>query len=214
MTKLDILVIEGHAGEGSAAAAKLEAAGHRVHRCWDPPSEDGGAERVPLRDRYLCTGVTHDSCPLVDGVDVALLVRDEVRPEPTAREAAVTCAIRAGVPVVEDGPALLDPFAPWVAVRGGRDVVALCEKGAQESFDPLGAEIAVRIHPLLVIAEVDPNEVTSTFEVEGPRLIVRLHGPALDGQVEQALCVRVLDALGATRRTFRRVDVGYEADSS
>lgn len=130
MTKgqLDVLLIESRPGSGAIDAGRLEAAGHRVHRC-HPDTRPGLEAPLPARDRYLCTGVTA-WCPLDDGVDVALLVRRRVMPRPVAREAGVSCALRAGVPVVEDGPAVLDPFEPWLAGRVAGDVVAACEAAA------------------------------------------------------------------------------------
>lgn len=126
---LDVLVIESRPGSGSSDAGRLEAAGHRAHRCY--PDVRPGPDPLPARDRYLCTGVTKGSCPIDEGVDVALLVRRRVVPRPVAREAGVSCALRAGVPVVEDGPAVLDPFEPWLAGRVAGDVVAACEVAAE-----------------------------------------------------------------------------------
>lgn len=126
---LDVLLIESSPGVGAADAERLESAGHRVHRCYPDHAARGG--HVPLRERSLCVGVTEGSCPLDRGVDVALLVRHRVATRPLASEAGVSCALRAGVPVVEDGPDLLDPYGPWVTVRvGDRDVVASCEHAA------------------------------------------------------------------------------------
>jgi hypothetical protein len=125
--RLDILLIESRPGDGDADAALLAAAGHRVHRCW-PPQRFG---RTPLRDRYLCVGATRQRCPLQEDIDVALLVRGRVSSEPGAREAGVACAIRAGVPVVEDGVDELDPFTPWLSGRAGTDVVGACEAAAR-----------------------------------------------------------------------------------
>jgi hypothetical protein len=211
MTTLDVLLIEGHPGEGAADAARLEAAGHRVHRCWDEPAPAGAADRIALRDRYLCNGVTRHACPLDGGVDVALLVRGSVGSQPTVRESALTCALRAGVPVVEDGPALLDPYAPWVT-RATGDLAAVCEDTASHAFDALRSEIAARIRRLILAAEADPDAIRISIQTDGSVLAVRLHGPGIDSGVEQALCVRAFDAVRAWHRDFERVDVAYDAD--
>ena len=129
---LEVLLIESRPGEGSVHSERLEAAGHRVHRCFTDAAHTGLAApgHVPLRDRYLCHGVTDGSCPLERGIDVALLVRGRVTTEPTAGEAGASCALRAGVPLVEAGPELLDPFTPWLSARAGDDIVAACETTA------------------------------------------------------------------------------------
>jgi hypothetical protein len=126
---LDILLLESEAGDGDADAVKLEAAGHRVHRCW--PVRGPGGGRQSQRDRYLCSSVVSGDCPLDHGIDVVLLVRGQLRTSPTLREVGVSCAVRAGIPIVEDGPSLLDPFAPWVTARAGQDVCATCEEVAR-----------------------------------------------------------------------------------
>jgi hypothetical protein len=125
--RLDILLIESRPGDGDADAELLRAAGHRVHLCW-PPQRYG---RTPLRDRFLCAGAARQRCPLLLGIDVALLVRGRLATEPTAREAGVACAIQEGIPVVEDGTDVLDPFTPWLSGRAEADVVAACEAAAQ-----------------------------------------------------------------------------------
>ena len=56
-----------------------------------------------------------------------------------AAEDGVRCAIRAGVPIVEDGSDFYDPFDPWVARRVGPhdDLVAECVAAADRRFDEL-----------------------------------------------------------------------------
>ena len=157
--------------------------------------------------------MTRRSCPLEGDIDVALLVRGAVRSEPTVREAAVTCALRAGVPVVEDGPALLDPYAPWIA-RAGDDVEATCEEAAQRAFDPLRSEIVARTHRLLVAAKINPDDVTILIQADTPRLVIRLQGPAVDSQVEEALCVRALGAVRTSKCRFEQIDVAYDVIDS
>jgi hypothetical protein len=52
--------------------------------------------------------------------------------------------------------------------------------------------------------------VACRFETDGSRLRVVLAGPAVAHRVEQALAVRVLDAVRVVPRTFGPVDVAYE----
>ena len=200
MTKqLDVLLIEAHPGDGEHAAARVTAAGHRVHQCF--PSGD---------DHELCAAVTHDACPLDEGIDVALLARGRITPRPTATEAGATCAVRAGVPLVELGSEILDPFERWVARRVDGDVVGACEEAAEHGFDSLRAGIKALTERSLLGAGVDPDSVDVTFHVDSPRLTVTLHGPSVSPSVQQALGVRVLDALRAEPRTFGQVNVTYE----
>jgi len=209
-TTLDVLLIESHPGAGTSGADRLAAAGHRVHRCY-PATEGPGADgRVALRDRYLCAGVTTGSCPLDDGIDVALLVRHRLATQPHASEGGVSCALRAGIPVVEDGPELLDPFEPWLTGRVAGDVAATCEAVGDGAFEPLRREIEVGTGRLLTAAGVDPAAVACTFEPRGSRLHVILTSPAITPALEQSLAVRVLDAVRAADRTYGQVDVSYK----
>lgn len=214
MTKtLDVLLIESQPGDGETQAEQLSSAGHRVHCCFTTANAGKHVEsgHVPFRERYLCDGVTKGSCPIESGVDVALLVRGRVATEPTAGEAGASCAIRAGVPLVEAGPQLLDPFAPWLTARCGDDVVTACEDTAERGFDPLRDEIRRRISRVLGADGVDPHEIDVLFDFTPPHLTVRLRGPRVSAAVEQALSVRVLDALRTSRRSFGQVGVAYES---
>jgi hypothetical protein len=200
MTKpLDVLLIEAHLGDAEIAAHRLEAAGHRVHRCY--PSGD---------DHDLCSAMTDDTCPIEQGVDVALLTRGRITPRPTGTESGATCALRAGVPLVELGSDILDPFERWVTVRVDGDIVGAVEQGADQGFDALRAGIRARTERVLVSAGVDPDSVEATFAFDAPRLTITLHGPAVTPAVQQALGVRVLDALRADPRTYGQVTVTYD----
>jgi hypothetical protein len=118
---LDVLVMESHPHAADEAEAALVAAGHRVHRCHEP-----GGHGFP------CVGVIDPAaCPLDRGVDVALLVRRRVAPRPTPWEGGVSCVIRAGVPLVEAGPDVLDPFERWVVARSDGDVGQACRRALE-----------------------------------------------------------------------------------
>jgi hypothetical protein len=119
---LDVLVMESHPHAADEAVAALVAAAHRVHRCHEP----GGRS-------FPCVGLTNPgACPLDRGIDVALLVRRRIAPRPTPWEGGVSCVIRAGVPLIEEGPEILDPFEPWVTARSDGDVVAACSRVLEE----------------------------------------------------------------------------------
>lgn len=200
MTKtLDVLLIESNPGDADSAARRLVLAGHHVHRCY------ADAESA------VCTALTDETCPLDAGIDVALLARGQSTPRPTSTEAGATCALRAGVPLVESGPAAFDPFEPWVSARVEEDVVAACEEGSLRGYDSLRAGIMARTERSLRGAGVDPSDVEVTFVYDAPRLTVQMRGPAVTPAVQQALGVRVLDALRVEPRTYGQVNVTYEA---
>jgi hypothetical protein len=195
---LDVLVIESRPGAAAEAVRALEEAGHRPLTCRDE------ASGLP------CRGVASpDDCPLAHRPDVALLVRSRVDPRVTSLETGARCALRAGVPVVESGSAALDPFEPWLAGRvGAEGVVAACEAGAARALDELRREIFRRVAPTLSAVGIPVCDARCTVEDVDLRLRVRFDLPApVDRAVQQALAVRVLDALRSSRRTFGGVDV-------
>ena len=97
-----ILLTDTGSGAADDAARTLEHAGHEVVRCTSP-----GAVAFP------CRGLSSDSCPLDDRVDVTVAVRAGAGPEPTAEEMGVTCALRHRIPLVVAGGPVADPFAAW-----------------------------------------------------------------------------------------------------
>lgn len=197
---LDIMLVESRGGAAEGAVAELTAAGHRVHRCHEHSASS-----------FPCAGVLdHDRCPIDRGVDVALLVRREESAEPTVWEHGVSCALRAGVPVVEDGPAERDPYRDWIAARvGGGSLAATVEGAAHQAFDPLVRTIEARTRRLIESAHLDPDDVTWLVESRGHELVVRLQGPRMTRQLEQAIAVRVLDALRSIPQTYGQVDVTF-----
>jgi len=207
MTTLDVLLLEAGPGDGAHDARELEAAGHRVHRCFDA---DGPVGSVHPSGWTPCRALTSGDCPLDEMIDVVLLARKGVAPRPGLREAGVRCAVRAGIPIVEDGGELLDPFAAWVSHRTTDDgAVVACEAAARDAMGPVLERLRVLGSRLLGDVGVDPADLGATFEVDADHLVVRLTGPPLPRPVSRALCARALDALRAVPRTFSQVDVGY-----
>jgi len=203
--RLDVMVLESAPHAADAAVDQLEAAGHRAHRCHPP-----GARPFP------CVGITDPAaCPVVAGADVALLVRLRVTPRPTPFESGVRCAIRAGLPIVEDGPDILDPYERWVTARaGGNDVAGALLVISRSAHRSLEEAIGERIAGALRATTIDPASVACRVERDGPRLHVRLTGPPVGRRVEHALAVRVLDAIHSNGRTYGNVDVSYEEAQS
>jgi len=201
MTKtLDVLVVGSDPSATEEAERNLAQHGHRVHRCHEPGE-----------DAFPCTGLVDPAaCPLDQAIDVALLVRRGVHPRPMPTEDGVRCAIRAGVPIVEDGSDFYDPFDPWVALRVGPhgDLIGACVAAADHRFDELRTLIRHRITRLAAAAGTSANEVTCRIEPTGHDLQVDLYAPVpLDPRMQQALAVRVLDAVHASGRTYGQVDV-------
>lgn len=202
MATFDVLVVESTTGAAAQETTALEAAGHRVHRCHEP-DEPG----------FPCRAVSGAGpCPLDEGIDVGLLVRRGIAPRPTDHEQGVGCIIRAGVPLVEEGSAILDPYEGYVTRRIlGDDVSATCAAAVDDSFVPLRAAIRSRIARLMAGAGHDAEDVTIDIRRKGNDLRVDLTGPPVPEPVRQAIGVRVLDALRGERRTFGTVDVDYIA---
>ena len=201
MTKtLDVLVVGADPIATEEAERNLADHGHRVHRCHEP----GG-------DAFPCVGLTDpNACPLEHAIDVTVLVRRGVHPRPMAAEDGVRCAIRAGIPIVEDGSDFYDPFDPWVARRVGPhdDLIEQCTAAAGQRFNELRTLVRHRIARLAAAAGTSANEVTCHIESTGNDLQVDLYVPVpLDRRMQSAMAVRVLDAVHATGRTYGDVDV-------
>jgi len=201
MTNLDVMLIESRPGVAGRTAQALEEAGCRVHRCHEP-----GEPSFP------CAAlVDPGSCPIDGHVDVALLVRPRIAPRPSAIEDGAICAIRAGIPVVEQGTDVLDPFAPWLTLRTHRDgdALAACVKAVEFADAPLRREILQRTARLFEAAGISPVDVTVRTVRVGTGLEIHLDlpAPATRG-LQHALAVRALDAVRAMRdRTVGRTDV-------
>jgi hypothetical protein len=143
-------------------------------------------------------------------IDVALLVRPHVEPRPTPLEDGVICALRKGIPLVEDGPDLLDPYDPWVAERVATelDVVAACNRAAERSLEPLRTAILDRIGVLTRGLGLRADQIGCRVQPEGTALRVEVLLPvAVDRHLEQALAVRVLDAVRGGGKTYGEINV-------
>lgn len=192
-------MLENGRGGGRLAVEELVAAGHRVHRCHDP-----GAPTFP------CRGIDDPSkCPLDGPLDVALLVRHHIHPHPSVLEDGVACAIRAGVPLVEQGPDILDPYTPWVTSRVGREPLGrACEEAVATAFDPIVKDVLRRCGVVLEAAHIDPERIGCRMELVWPRLIVHIDVPGpVSKRLREALAIRALDAVQAGRRSYRKINV-------
>jgi len=196
---LDILIVESHPGAGAEATDALTAVGHRVHRCFSPDAET-----------FPCVGIAGEhACPADGPLDVALVVRRGVTPEPTAIEQGVTCAIRAGVPIVEHGSDAADPFASWVTARVADDVVEACEKVGISQILIEVAEDAIGL--LLDDAGIARTAVHCRFGRDGERLVLHLISDVrLDQHQQNVLGVRALEAVKRGAQVpYRELDVQF-----
>lgn len=199
MTGLDVLILESRRGAARHHAEALREAGHRVHLCHDQGSFD-----------FPCRAITDgEACPIDGGIDVALVVRRGVNPRPTASEQGVSCAIRAGLPLVEDGPSVLDPYEPFLTLRVTGNVADSIVQAQASDDEQLRTTIRAGVEPTLSRVGVDPDELGCTFQRAGTHLRVELAVPEAARDVDQALAVRVIDLLHDTRRTYDQIDVVF-----
>jgi hypothetical protein len=197
---LDVLVLENRPGAAKFATATLEKAGHHVHRCHDVDCS-----------AFPCRGIDKPgTCPLDHPVDVAVVVRHGVTPRPTYYEHGVLCAIQRGLPIVEAGRDILDPFGPWVTERrdDDSDLESACYSAVVKGFAPLRSAVKDRLAPVLNEHDIEPDAVECVVERRDSALMVSvLVDRPIDARVEQALAVRAFDAIRADRRHFDEVDV-------
>ena len=198
---IDVLFLESHPHVGDQAAADLEAAGHRVHRCY---ASAGDAHCVALAD--------DGGCPIDDGIDVAVLVRGPLEAVPTHLEDGVLCARRADIPIVEQGPEHPDPWSPWIDVRldpESTELALVASAAARWVVAPARDAICRTLTPLLRAAGIDPTEMVCRIERAGTGLAVHVTLPTpVDTYVRNAIGVRALDALRANAtKTLGNVSV-------
>lgn len=198
-TSLNLLIVESHPGVADRAVSQLQADGHTVHRC-----HEGSGPAFP------CAGLAGDhACPLDAPIDVALLVRRGVAPSPTPHEDGVPCALRAGIPVVEDGTDLLDPYNDHVTTRVGMDesVVDACRRAMVEAMVPLEAQVAEALVPFLEANGLPGDEVAVRLEPMGDVVRIHLMAEGLTPMLTGQLSVKAADTVRAMRRTWSSVEV-------
>jgi hypothetical protein len=83
--------------------------------------------------------------------------------------------------------------------------------GVVEPDDPALVDLRYEILSRTRTALADVDHLDCIVERNGPRIMVRLGGPAISTARQRALAVRVLDAVRAVGRTYGQVDVTYEA---
>lgn len=184
------------------AERALTTAGHRVHRC------------RPVGDTtYTCEGIrAQGRCPLDGPIDVALFERSD---DAHGVADGTRCAIRHGVPLVEHGgtddqATGSGPLESMVArhVRTGDSVVSGCEAAAGIGKAALLDAVFARLRPVLDAAHIPPGAVRTDLEWREDAMVVHVDVPGEpDARLEQALAVRVLDAVRGNPRTYGQVNV-------
>lgn len=102
-TGISVLVVGTDDWGIEQAASSMASAGYNVLRCHEP-----GEPAFP------CNGVRPDRvCPLDRGFQVAVTMRARPVSQPTQSEFGITCAIRAGLPIVVAGITDGNPFEQW-----------------------------------------------------------------------------------------------------
>jgi hypothetical protein len=195
------LLIEPTPAGPASLARDLEAAGHDVVRCH--PS-DGPS--------FPCAGLA-DGCPLDRSapIEVAIAVRDEALPAPTADEGAVTCAIRAGLPVVVVGPPGANPFGTWSeACHDPAEVADASRRAIDAVAERRAAPLVAEVERLVAIEGVDAGEVQVTVERSGDlaTVSVRTERPLPEGLAGViATRIHAVDQLGSWPTTKLGIDV-------
>lgn len=205
---LDVLLIESETDAGTHSAGVLDAAGHRVHRCYRPSSHSAVEH---AGDAAMCVAVTDGHCPIDDaGIDVAVVAGPGATDRPALTAPGITCALRNHIPLVADDSCTVQ-LGSRLAGRANGDIAGACTRAAADGFSDLRTDIYRRVAMTLAAEHLDPDTIDFRFDTEGPRLRVTVVGPALTQSVQQAIGVRVLDAVRAAGRVFGQVNVGYEA---
>ena len=130
---LSVLVVGTDDWAIEQSAAALQAAGHEALRC-----HDAGAPAFPCN--ALLPG---RRCPLDIGIDAVVTSRARPVKTPTLTETGVTCALRAGVPLVVAGIADRGPFkmlASRVVTEQGHVAAAVEDVSQHESVIRLDEE--------------------------------------------------------------------------
>jgi hypothetical protein len=169
---------------------ELRDAGFDVWRCHEPGSPS-----------YPCVGILTGECPLdvAGGIDVAVDVRHHPWPAPTPREIGVTCAVRAGVPVVVVGRGS-HPFEDRAAatvdsIRGLGDV---CEDAIADALETGRAAVQQAVGAVLDLHGHADAPMSARLERRDGALRVRIavdvpHDVAAMASARAAVAARRFD---------------------
>jgi hypothetical protein len=199
---MNALVLESEPNAADATIEQLTNAGHSVFRCHEPGKPE-----------FPCRALAGEGpCPLIDpGVDVAVTVRTHPDTRPTVREDGVACALRARVPLVVAGRALLNPYEEWAeAVVEDGDLVGACERvAAAPSRDH--SEIARdALREAVRRRAGSAGDADAVVWRDRSRLRVRLEGvDDLDRSVRGMAAADVAAALRAFDAHIPKIDISF-----
>lgn len=180
---------------------ELAAAGYEVRRC-----HEGGL-------RFPCAGLAGGGCPLeaTGGVDVAIDVRQHPWPDPTSLEVGVTCALRAGVPLVVVGRRG-HPFEPWAmsSVEGGGDLAARCEQAMRDALGPAREAVSGAVRSVLDNHGLGDEPVAVDVTRQRNRLHVSI-GIEADDTVRGLAAARAASALRPLDRAATAIEIDVAA---
>jgi len=172
---------------------QLTAAGYDVRRCIE-----GGTS-------FPCVGIAGGTCPLdlEGGLDVAIDVRQHPWPHPTLREAGVTCALRAGVPLV----VFARPGHPFeelatLTAHGANNVADRCERAIDLALQPIRDAVAAEVRAVFANHDAD-----SPFAVHVDRRRGRLHVRITTGAPSGVRAMAATRAAVAIRRLDRATSI-------
>lgn len=191
-----VLVLESERHSADEAIGRLEAAGHEVVRCHEPAWQ-----------AFPCVGM-HGDCPVEDGVDSAVVVRNRGYGLPSPFEDGARCAARHGVPIVVIGDASTNPFEAWTAAHTTVDAVSeAVEDAATKPLPHLTATATNTLRDFLA-REGIPGAGSATVHRAASGLTVDLHLDAdLDAELFEQAALRVMAAVRRIDSTSPRVDV-------
>jgi hypothetical protein len=196
---MDVLVTESIAGAAASAAATLEAAGHRVHRCRDA-----------FAPAFPCAGLGGEGCPLDRvAIDLVLAVRPHIRTNPTPTEDGVACGLRRHVPVAVHGQTVMNPYQPFGSQNVDGDLVEECERIAgsnRTGHERVGLEVARDTLSTEGYA-TEPAEVT-VRRIDGRLQVVVGLSDAVPERARQIVAVRVVGRLREFDPDAVGIDIG------
>jgi hypothetical protein len=191
-----VLVLESERHSADEAIGRLEAAGHEVVRCHEPAWQ-----------AFPCVGMQGD-CPVEEGVDSAVVVRNRGYGLPSPFEDGARCAARHGVPIVVIGDAATNPFEAWTAAHTTVDAVSdAVEDAAAKPLPHLSVTATNTLRDFLAREEI-PGAGSATVRRAAGGLTVDLHLEAdLDAALVEQAALRVMAAVRRIDSTSPRVDV-------
>lgn len=197
---MKVLIVESEPGVAEGTEAVLSEAGHEIVRC-----------HVPRWQAVPCVGVD-GVCPIAAGVDVAVLARNRASSEPSVLEDGIRCAIRERVPIVEVGPAGVNPYAEWTTARiGPQELDRLVDVASEAASKPNSELTAIGTEALrntLESAGESPDNAEALVHrtANGSNVIIHV-GDDVPTSAARRAAAWVASVIGRERGSGPQVDV-------